>query len=120
MTSGSTDGWASAIVLVPLVASILMVVAFFYWEARMPVEKAAMYVIGNAHTNHWLNFFYQTTPDVVVQKFLRPLCRRTIANFFLDLVVPDFYHLVAKYISLVSYIVCYTYVRSSLSLDAVH
>jgi hypothetical protein len=52
MTSGSTDGWASARVLVPLVMSISMVVAFFYWETLIPVEKSAMYVIGNAFANH--------------------------------------------------------------------
>jgi MFS family permease len=48
LTSGSTHGWASVMVLVPLVISISMVVAFFYWETRIPVEQAAMYVIGNA------------------------------------------------------------------------
>ncbi|KAJ8581984.1 MFS general substrate transporter [Rhizopogon salebrosus TDB-379] len=42
MTSGSTDGWASARVLVPLVMSISMVVAFFYWETLIPVEKSAI------------------------------------------------------------------------------
>jgi MFS family permease len=54
VTSGSADGWASAIVLVPLVISISMVIAFFYWETRIPEEQAAMYVIGNTHTNQWL------------------------------------------------------------------
>ncbi|OJA09891.1 hypothetical protein AZE42_06756 [Rhizopogon vesiculosus] len=42
VTSGSTDGWASAIVLVPLVISIIMVFAFAYWETLVPVEKAAI------------------------------------------------------------------------------
>ncbi|KAG1718127.1 major facilitator superfamily domain-containing protein [Suillus paluster] len=42
VTSGSTDGWASAIVLVPLIISLSMVVGFFYWETLMPVEKAAI------------------------------------------------------------------------------
>ncbi|OAX36161.1 MFS general substrate transporter [Rhizopogon vinicolor AM-OR11-026] len=42
VTSGSTDGWASAMVLVPLVISISMVIAFFYWETRIPVEQAAI------------------------------------------------------------------------------
>ncbi|KAG1748162.1 major facilitator superfamily domain-containing protein [Suillus lakei] len=42
VTSGSTDGWASAIVLVPLIVSILMVVGFFYWETLIPVDKAAI------------------------------------------------------------------------------
>ncbi|OAX36158.1 hypothetical protein K503DRAFT_322947, partial [Rhizopogon vinicolor AM-OR11-026] len=42
LTSSSTHGWTSAMVLVPLVMSISMVVAFFYWETRIPVEQAAI------------------------------------------------------------------------------
>ncbi|KAG1796351.1 major facilitator superfamily domain-containing protein [Suillus plorans] len=42
VTSGSTDGWASAEVLVPLIISILMVITFFYWETRIHVDKAAI------------------------------------------------------------------------------
>lgn len=42
LTSSSTHGWASAMVLVPLVISISMMVAFFYWETRIPVEQAAI------------------------------------------------------------------------------
>jgi hypothetical protein len=52
VTSGSAVGWASAMVLVPLVISILMVIGFFYWETLVPVEKAAMYVVRNAHPYH--------------------------------------------------------------------
>ncbi|KAG1782220.1 major facilitator superfamily domain-containing protein [Suillus placidus] len=42
VTSGSTDGWASTIVLVPLIISILMVIGFFYWETLIPVDQAAI------------------------------------------------------------------------------
>ncbi|KAG1743460.1 major facilitator superfamily domain-containing protein [Suillus lakei] len=42
VTSGSTDGWISPSVLVPLIISTLMVVGFFYWETLMPVERAAI------------------------------------------------------------------------------
>ncbi|KAJ8592752.1 MFS general substrate transporter [Rhizopogon salebrosus TDB-379] len=42
VTSGSTDGWASAMVLAPLVISISMVIAFCYWETLLPAEKAAI------------------------------------------------------------------------------
>ncbi|KAG2072282.1 MFS general substrate transporter [Suillus decipiens] len=42
VTSGSTDGWASTIVLVPLIISILMVIGFFYWETLIPKDKAAI------------------------------------------------------------------------------
>jgi len=54
VTSGSTDGWASAMVLVPLVISISMMVTFFYWETRIPAGKAAMYVIGNTRIDNLL------------------------------------------------------------------
>ncbi|KAG0700177.1 major facilitator superfamily [Suillus ampliporus] len=42
VTSGSTDGWKSPMVLVLLIISILMVIGFFYWETLLPVEKAAI------------------------------------------------------------------------------
>ncbi|KAG1850046.1 major facilitator superfamily domain-containing protein [Suillus tomentosus] len=42
VTSGPTDGWASAAVLVPLIISIMMVIGFFYWETRIHVDKAAI------------------------------------------------------------------------------
>jgi len=66
VTSGSTDGWGSAIVLAPLVISISMMVGFFYWETLVPAEKAAMYVIWNTRVNLRL-ILYQTTPNMVLQ-----------------------------------------------------
>ena len=42
ITSGSTDGWTSAGVLAPLFISVLMVAAFFWYETRIPPEKAAV------------------------------------------------------------------------------
>ncbi|KAG2155332.1 major facilitator superfamily [Suillus bovinus] len=42
VTSGSTGGWASVMVLVPLITSILMVIGFFYWETRIPLDIAAI------------------------------------------------------------------------------
>ncbi|KAG2070574.1 MFS general substrate transporter [Suillus decipiens] len=42
VTSGSTDGWASVTVLVPLIISILMIIGFFYWETLIPVDRAAI------------------------------------------------------------------------------
>lgn len=44
VTSGSTDGWATAGVLAPLIISILLTVGFFYWETLIPIDRAAMYV----------------------------------------------------------------------------
>lgn len=107
-------------VLVLLVISILMVVAFFYWETRIPEEKAAMYVIGNFCTCLWL-IVYKTTPDVVLQQLLRPHRRRTLAIFLVERVVLDFYELMARYISLVGNIDDYTHVSSSpVSLHDAH
>ncbi|KAL1940391.1 hypothetical protein VTO73DRAFT_8963 [Trametes versicolor] len=42
ITSGSDDGWSSARVLVPLIISIFMLVAFFFWEAWIPADNAAV------------------------------------------------------------------------------
>jgi MFS family permease len=119
VTSGSTDGWASAMVLAPLVISISMVIAFCYWETLLPAEKAAMYVTGNSRTHHWL-ILYQTTQDVVLQELLRPLCPRTLAIPLVELVVHDFHHPLAKHISLVGNIVGHALVRFLLSFHTAH
>ncbi|EIW52899.1 MFS general substrate transporter [Trametes versicolor FP-101664 SS1] len=42
ITSGTTSGWGSATVLAPLIISVFMVVAFFYYETTLPVDKAAI------------------------------------------------------------------------------
>ncbi|KAF8552681.1 MFS general substrate transporter [Imleria badia] len=42
VTSGSTDGWATAGVLTSLIISILLIIGFFYWETLIPTEKAAI------------------------------------------------------------------------------
>ncbi|KIK37511.1 hypothetical protein CY34DRAFT_15658 [Suillus luteus UH-Slu-Lm8-n1] len=42
VTSGSTAGWKSSMVLVLLVISIFMVVGFFYWETLLPANEAAI------------------------------------------------------------------------------
>ncbi|KAH9840667.1 MFS general substrate transporter [Rhodofomes roseus] len=42
ITSGSAYGWATAEVLVPLVISVLMVAAFFWYETRIPPDVAAV------------------------------------------------------------------------------
>ncbi|OSC97055.1 MFS general substrate transporter [Trametes coccinea BRFM310] len=42
ITSGSEDGWSSARVLAPLIISVFMTTGFFFWEARMPAEDAAV------------------------------------------------------------------------------
>ncbi|KAA1467133.1 MFS general substrate transporter [Dentipellis sp. KUC8613] len=40
--SGSTNGWATVIVLVPLFISVAMLVCFFFYETRIPIERAAI------------------------------------------------------------------------------
>lgn len=42
ITSASTAGWSSAMVIAPLVISVLGVVSFFVYETRIPEEYAAM------------------------------------------------------------------------------
>ncbi|KAH8105285.1 MFS general substrate transporter [Cristinia sonorae] len=42
ITSGSNGGWGTAGILVPLIISVLMIVAFFVWETKIPVSIAAV------------------------------------------------------------------------------
>lgn len=42
VTTGGTDGWAEAMVLVPLIVAIVLVGAFLYWETLIPVQRAAV------------------------------------------------------------------------------
>ncbi|TFK61364.1 MFS general substrate transporter [Pluteus cervinus] len=42
LTSGSVDGWGKAEVIVTLVLAVILFVAFFIWEARIPEDKAAL------------------------------------------------------------------------------
>jgi hypothetical protein len=42
VTSGSTAGWGSAMVLAPLIIAIFGVVGFFFYETRIPASVAAV------------------------------------------------------------------------------
>ncbi|KAI6122316.1 major facilitator superfamily domain-containing protein [Pisolithus croceorrhizus] len=42
VTSGPTQGWDTPVVLVSFCISILLTAAFFYWEAHLPTERAAI------------------------------------------------------------------------------
>ncbi|KAG2358683.1 major facilitator superfamily domain-containing protein [Suillus spraguei] len=42
VTSGSTDGWKSPVVLILLIISIIMIAGFFYWETLLPADRAAI------------------------------------------------------------------------------
>ena len=47
VTSGSIQGWATAYVLAPLIISVLLLIAFFVWEAHIDEADAAMYVLSS-------------------------------------------------------------------------
>lgn len=42
LTSASAAGWGSAHVLVPLIASLIMIVGFFFYERTIPEDRAAV------------------------------------------------------------------------------
>ncbi|KAG2355276.1 major facilitator superfamily domain-containing protein [Suillus spraguei] len=42
VTSGSTDGWKSPVVLILLIISIIMIAGFLYWETLLPADRAAI------------------------------------------------------------------------------
>ncbi|KAF8645737.1 hypothetical protein AX16_007605 [Volvariella volvacea WC 439] len=42
ITSGSVDGWRTAAVITNLILGVLLMVAFFVWEAKIPEENAAL------------------------------------------------------------------------------
>ncbi len=54
VTSGSVNGWGTARAITPLVLSVILAVAFFFWEARLPEVLAAVYVTHRCYCNHLL------------------------------------------------------------------
>ncbi|TFY76923.1 hypothetical protein EWM64_g7089 [Hericium alpestre] len=74
--SGSTDGWATAIVLAPLFISVAMLVGFFVYETRIPVECAAV----PPHT-----WFYPNFSVVFCASLLPFLWWATIGLLFISL-----------------------------------
>ena len=42
VTSGTTSGWGSAGVLAPLIIAVFLVFGFFYFETRIPADRAAI------------------------------------------------------------------------------
>jgi hypothetical protein len=83
VTSGSTDGWKSPVVLILLIISIIMIAGFFYWETLLPADRAAMYVNGNLSINHRL-ILYQTTTDMVLQQLLCSVRHCTFAILLVE------------------------------------
>lgn len=41
-SGGASTGWRTAGVIAPLIISVFMVIAFFYYETRIPVETASV------------------------------------------------------------------------------
>jgi hypothetical protein len=42
VTSGTNDGWGTPGVIVPLIISVLLAIAFFVWETRIDEKDAAL------------------------------------------------------------------------------
>ncbi|KAF7770757.1 hypothetical protein Agabi119p4_6731 [Agaricus bisporus var. burnettii] len=65
VTAGSVNGWTSARCLAPLIISVFPIAAFFFWEAQLPEEQAAIppslwrvrnftiLVVGSATVHYW-------------------------------------------------------------------
>lgn len=70
LTSGSTEGWASAMVLAPLIISIFLLISFFVWERSHPSEKAAVWVW---FLRHFMTHFetYHPHIDLPILGFIR-------------------------------------------------
>ena len=65
VTSGSVQGWATAYVLAPLIISVLLLIAFFVWEARIDEIDAAMYVLSFLfHPTLMLTFCLRSPPSL--------------------------------------------------------
>lgn len=73
-SGGSAAGWGSALVIAPLIISILMVIGFFYYETKIPAEVAAVCV--------GLVFFRRMLNVVLICMFVhRPPATWFLPNF---------------------------------------
>lgn len=112
VTSGSSSGWATARVLVPLVVSVFMMAGFFYYETRIPPAVAAVYV-GYALRIYMLIALFQTTKYLVLTKLRCSRWRRSPTIFLVDNNLHSIHDALAKHLSLV----CYHYNRTYVSTD---
>jgi hypothetical protein len=92
VTSGSNAGWASAEVLAPLVISFAMFVAFFFYETRIPIEHAAVYVTLFIVSNLTYPFFrpphtwfYPNFTILFFVAFIPSVWNATVSNLFISL-----------------------------------
>jgi len=65
VTSGSIQGWATAYILTPLIISVLLLIAFFIWEAHIEDIDAAMYFpYSSFHLAMVLTFCLRSLPSL--------------------------------------------------------
>jgi hypothetical protein len=68
--------------LAPLIISVFLLAAFFFWEARLPEDMVAMYVFhGYRNSDHSTHGILQSSESLAGQK-LHGACRR-ICNYAL-------------------------------------
>ncbi|KAG8759750.1 hypothetical protein FRC14_005136 [Serendipita sp. 396] len=82
VTSDSTQGWATAYVLTPLIISLVLTELFFVWKARITLEDAVLPPMMRAISQLW----YHRSPRI------DPLL--LVGHQF-----PQFHHLVGFYLS---------------------
>ena len=76
VTSGSIQGWATPYVLAPLIISVLLLVAFFVWEAHIDEIDAAMYVLSSRfHLTMTLIFCLQSAIAMETSECTSPRSR---------------------------------------------
>jgi hypothetical protein len=92
VTSGSNAGWASAEVLAPLIISVAMFVAFFFYETRIPIERAAVYVVLSSFQTLLIHcvrpphtWFYPNFTILFFVTFIPSVWSATVSNLFISL-----------------------------------
>ena len=85
VTSGSIQGWATAYVLAPLIISVLLLIAFFVWEAHIDEIDASMYVLSSPlHLAMVLMFFLQSAIVMETSECTSPRSRRLTTLLLVD------------------------------------
>lgn len=116
VTAGSVNGWTSARCLAPLIVSVFPMTAFFFWEARLPEEQAAMYVSTRNYC-HRAHIIPQSSKSLASEKLHGPCCG--ICDYALLVVWSCAIHVLmglAKRLSLVSHNYCPSFVSSFIEI----
>lgn len=96
--------------LAPLIISIAMIVAFFYYETRIPPSIAAVYVCQLFSQDILLTIRVQPSTDMVPAEFCCPLWCRSPAVSLVDHLLYDLYDFMANRVPLVCHFDRVTYV----------